>query len=92
MQTGLIIKQRVLEALSILLCIAALIYLLAEYPGLPERIPTNFSAYGRKSSIFILFGLLVLMSGTFLLPVRLKALDRHVNIPWPNRGENIRWS
>ena len=85
----LTIKQRILDGLCILLCIAALICILAQYAKLPERIPMNYgfngeiTGYGSKVSIFGLLGVMYLMTATFSVLIRIKAFYRHMNIPWP---------
>ena len=86
---GLTLRQTILDGLCILLCIASLICVFALYGDLPERIPMNYgfhgeiTGYGSKASIFILLGVMYLMTATFSVLLRVKAFYRHMNIPWP---------
>lgn len=72
------ILQKIILILSIIIFIAPMIYLLATWSSIPEKIPTHFGAsgeadaYGSKSSCFIIiimyFFLDVLMLVSLFLP------------------------
>ncbi len=86
---GLNVRQIVLDGLSIALCVLTIAAVLILYPRLPDRIAQNFNAagevthYGNKSVIFILLGVTVLMTGSFSAILRIPAVYRNMNVPWP---------
>lgn len=81
--------QNVLEKLTILLLLVVLVWVAARYGSLPDEIPTHFDFhgnvgdYGRKSTVWIIYGLAVLMTAGMLVAGRLMPVDRRtVNLPW----------
>lgn len=85
---GMKLRQIVLDALSIALCVATVAAVLLLWKRLPEQIVKNFDAFGAprsfggKSSIFLLLGIMVLLTGMLCAFVRIPALFRRINLPW----------
>ena len=85
---GMNVRQIVLDSICIALCVLCVAAVLLLYRSLPERIVTNFSfsgepgRYSEKSGIFVLLGIMVLLTGMFSAFVRIPALFRHINLPW----------
>ena len=85
---GMNLRQIILDCICIALCFLTIAVTVILYPRLPERIAQNFNAagevtrYGSKSVLFVLLGVLVLMTGTFSALLRIPALYRHINVPW----------
>ena len=73
--------QRVLDGLSILLCLATVVYLIAVYPSLPEQIPShydfdgNITSYNGKSMLIVLACLMV-----FLITLPMSLLSRVLSL------------
>lgn len=86
---GMNVRQIVMDCICIALCVLTLAAVLLLYRSLPEKIPINFdfsgvvTRYSGKSSIFLLLGILVLMTGSFSALVRIPAVYRRMNMPWP---------
>ena len=86
---GLNLRQIILDGLAIALCVLTVAAVLILYRSLPDRIPQNFGSdgtvtrYGGKSLIFVLLGVLVLMTGSFSAILRIPAVYRNLNVPWP---------
>ena len=86
---GLNTRQIILDGLSILLCVLCVAVVLVLYSRLPEQIAQNFNGrgevtrYGNKSVLFVLLGVLVLMTGSFSAILRIPAVYRNMNVPWP---------
>ncbi len=86
---GLTLRQIIMDCVCIALCVLTIAVVLALWQRLPEKIVMNFSAsgevgsYREKSSIFILLGIMVFMTGSFSALIRIPAVFRHVNMPWP---------
>ena len=82
-------EQIILDGLSIALCVVAVAAILILYRRLPAQLPQNFGSsgevtrYGDKSVIFILLGVMVLMTGSFSAILRIPAIYRNMNVPWP---------
>ena len=88
--------QNVLEKLTILLLLAAVVWIALRYGHLPDEIPTHFDfhgnvdGYGRKSTIWMIYGLTFLLSAGMLLAARLMPVGRStVNLPW--RVPELAW-
>ncbi len=85
---GMKLRQIVLDGLSIALCAATVAAVLLLWQRLPEQIVKNFDAFGAprsfggKSSVFLLLGLMVLLTGMLCALVRIPALYRRINLPW----------
>ena len=92
---NLTIKQRILDSFCLLLCAGAVVYVIAVYPMLPSKIPTNFAAngeitgYSSKTSLFILLGVMLFMTASFSVMLRLRALYRNMNLPWTVSKEKL---
>ena len=71
------------------LCVIAVAVILVLYNRLPAQLPQNFGSggevtrYGNKSVIFVLLGVMVLMTGSFSAILRIPAVYRNMNVPWP---------
>ena len=86
---GLNLRQIILDGMAIALCVLTIAVVLILWQRLPERIAQNFNSagevtrYGGKSVLFVLLGVLVLMTGSFSLILRIPAVYRNMNVPWP---------
>ena len=86
---GLNRRQIILDCVCIALCVIALAAVCVLYKSLPDRIAQNFNSkgevtrYGSKSVIFLLLGVTVLMTGSFSAILRIPAVYRNMNVPWP---------
>ncbi len=82
-------RQIILDSICIALCVLTLAAVLLLWQRLPDRIALHFDARGAvnsyegKSSIFLLLGVLVLMTGSFSVILRIPAVYRNMNVPWP---------
>ena len=88
--------QNVLEKLTILLLIAAVVWIALRYGKLPDEIPTHFDyrgnvdGYGSKNTVWIIYGLAFLLSAGVLAAARLMPMNRRmVNLPW--RVPELAW-
>ena len=85
---GMNLRQIILDCICIALCFLTIAVTVILYPRLPERIAQNFNAagevtrYGSKSLLFVLLGVLVLMTGSFSAILRIPAVYRNMNVPW----------
>ena len=82
--------QRVLDVLSILICIATLVYIAIIYNDLPQQIPSHFDATGNitgyqgKSMLIVLaFFMVFLITIPMSILVRVRKLYKAMNSPWP---------
>lgn len=86
---GMNIRQIVLDSVCIALCVLTIAAVLILYPRLPEKIAQNFDGagnvtrYSGKSGVFVLLGVLVFMTGSFSALMRIPAVYRNMNMPWP---------
>lgn len=86
---GLTVKQRILDGLCILLCLAMVIYDLISYVNLPERIPLNYNlsgevtGYGKKYAIFIMLGIVLVVTASLCAMLRIPGFYKMINVPWP---------
>lgn len=86
---GLTAKQRILDGLCILLCLAMAIYDIISYVNLPEMIPTNYNltgevtGYGKKYTIFIVLGIVFVVTASLCVMLRIPWVYKAMNIPWP---------
>ncbi len=86
---GMNTRQIVLDSVCIALCVLTVAAVLILYPRLPEKIAQNFDGagnitrYSGKSLIFLLLGVMVFMTGSFSLIVRIPGVYRNMNMPWP---------
>lgn len=86
--SGLTIKQRILDSLCILLCLAMVIYDIITYVNLPENIPLNYNfsgeatGYGKKYTIFIVLGIVLIVTASLCVMLRIPGLYKTINIPW----------
>ena len=86
---GMNVRQIVMDCIAIALCLLTLLTVLLLWQRLPEKIPMNFNfsgevtRYSGKSGIFLVLGVLVLMTGSFSALLRIPGIYRHMNIPWP---------
>ena len=88
--------QNVLEKLTILLLLAAVVWIALRYGKLPDEIPTHFDyrgnmdGYGSKNTVWIIYGLAFLLSAGMLAAARLMPMNsRMVNLPW--RVPELAW-
>lgn len=85
---GMNLRQIILDCICIALCFLTIAVTVILYPRLPERIAQNFNGagevtrYGDKSVLFVLLGVLVLMTGSFSAILRIPAVYRNMNVPW----------
>ena len=90
--------QRLLDGLSILICIATLVYIAIMYKDLPQQIPSHFDAAGNitgyqgKSMLIVLAFLMVfLITLPMSVLVRVRKLYKAMNTPWPiPKGQEAR--
>jgi uncharacterized membrane protein len=82
--------QRILDGLSILICICAVVYIAVTYKRLPEQIASHFDAHGNitgyqgKSMLILLaFFMVFLITLPMSLLVRIRKLYTVINTPWP---------
>ena len=82
--------QRVLDGLSILICIGAVIYIAVKYQSLPQQIAGHFDAAGNvtdyqgKSMLIVLaFIMVFLITLPLSVLVRIRKLYTVINTPWP---------
>ena len=82
--------QRVLDGLSILICLGTVIYLAVAYKGLPQQIPSHYDAAGNVTgyqgkSMLIVLGFIMVFVITLPLSVlvRVRKLYTVMNTPWP---------
>ena len=86
---GMNLRQAVLDGISIALCLLTIAAVLILWPRLPEQIAQNFDGagnvtrYGGKGVLFALLGVMVFMTGSFSALVRIPAVFRNMNSPWP---------
>ena len=83
-------RQRILDGLSILICLGTVIYLLIQYKSLPEQVASHFDAAGNitayqgKSMLFVLaFFMVFLITLPLSVLVRIRKLYTIINTPWP---------
>ena len=87
--SGLTVKQRILDGLCILLCLAMVIYDIISYVNLPEIIPLNYNlsgettGYGNKYTIFILLGIILIITASLCVMLRIPGFYKTINVPWP---------
>lgn len=87
--SGLTVKQRILDGLCILLCLAMLIYDIISYVNIPEIIPTNYNlsgevtGYGKKYTIFIVLGIILVVTASMCVMLRIPGFYKTMNVPWP---------
>ena len=85
---GMNTRQIVMDCVCIALCVLTLAAVLILWQRLPDRIVTNFDfsgehgSYGAKSRIFVLIGIMFLLTGMFSALLRIPAVYRHINMPW----------
>lgn len=85
---GMNTRQIVMDCVCIALCVLTLAAVLILWRRLPDRIVTNFDfsgehgSYGAKSRIFVLIGIMFLLTGMFSALLRIPAVYRHINMPW----------
>ena len=82
--------QRVLDGLSILVCLSAVIYLAIIYRSLPQQIPSHFDLHGNvtgyqgKSMLIVLaFIMVFVITLPMSVLVRVRKLYTVINTPWP---------
>ena len=82
--------QRVLDSLSIVLCVGTIIYIAAVYQNLPQQIATHFDSAGQvtgyqgKSMLIMLaFFMVFLITLPMCILVRIRKLYTVMNTPWP---------
>lgn len=83
-------RQRILDGLSILVCLGTLIYIAVMYRSLPQQIASRFDASGnitgyQGKSMLILLGFFMVFLVTFPLSVllRIRKLYKAISTPWP---------
>lgn len=80
--------QTAVELLSILLMAATLVYALVTFPSLPAKIAGHFNAageitsYSGKGSIWLLFGIELLMYVMMTAFICIPSLTEKPNMPW----------
>lgn len=86
---GLTLKQRILDGLCILLCLGMVIYDIISYVNLPEIIPLNYNfsgeatGYGKKYTIFIVLGIVLIVTASLCVMLRIPGFYKMINVPWP---------
>ena len=82
--------QRVLDGLSILICLAVVIYIIIIYNQLPQQIPSHYDALGNvtgyqgKSMLIVLaFIMVFVITLPMSVLVRIRKLYTVINMPWP---------
>ena len=86
---GLTVKQRILDGLCILLCLGMVVYDIICYVNLPEVIPLNYNfsgeatGYGKKYTIFIVLGIVLVVTASLCVMLRIPGFYKTMNIPWP---------
>ena len=82
--------QRILDGLSILLCLGTVIYIAVTYQDLPQQIPSHFdiagnvTGYQGKSMLFMLaFIMVFVITLPMSILVRIKKLYTAISTPWP---------
>ena len=82
-------QQRVLDGLSILICLAAVIYIIIIYKQLPQQIPSHYDALGNvtgfqeKSMLIVLaFIMVFVITLPMCVLVRVRKLYTVINTPW----------
>lgn len=86
---GLTVKQRILDGLCILLCLAMVIYDIISYVNLPEVIPLSYNlsgvatGYGKKYAIFIVLGIVLVVTASLCVMLRIPGFYKTINVPWP---------
>ena len=91
-------RQRILDGLSILICLGVVIYIIIVYKKLPQQVPSHYDAIGNvtgyqgKSMLIVLAFLMVFV---ITLPmsvlVRIRKLYTVINTPWPiPKGQEVR--
>ena len=88
-QKRLTATQRLLDGLSILVCVATIVYTIIVYKDLPQQIPSHFDAAGNitgyqgKSMLIVLaFLMLCLITLPMSVLVRVRKLYKAMNTPW----------
>ena len=89
-QHRLTLIQRILDGMSILLCLGTVIYLAVSYQDLPDQIASHFdlsgnvTSYQGKSMLIVLAFLMVfLVTLPMSVLVRIRKLYTVINTPWP---------
>lgn len=89
MKPALTRRQRIIDLICMILCLAALINALIQYPMLPEQLTIlnlgsgRILSSNRKSSIFLLLGIMLLMTGSLSVVLRSGSFYRRNKYPWP---------
>lgn len=87
--SGLTIKQRILDGLCVLLCLVMVIYDIISYVNLPELIPIHYNlsgeatGYGKKYTIFIVLGIVLIVTASLCVMLRIPGFYKLMNVPWP---------
>ena len=97
-KTRLTPLQRILDGLSILICLGTVIYVATQYQGLPQQIPShydmagNVTGYQGKSMLIVLLFLMVfVVTLPMSVLVRIRKLYTVINSPWPiQKGQENR--
>ncbi len=83
-------KQRVLDGLSILICLGTVIYIIIMYKNLPQQIPSHYDAAGNVTDyqgktmlIMLAFFMVFLITLPMNVLVRVRKLYTVINTPWP---------
>ena len=83
-------RQRILDGLSILICLGTVIYLLIQYKSLPEQVASHFDAagnitayQGKSMLIMLAFFMVFLITLPMSVLVRVRKLYAVMNSPWP---------
>ena len=98
MKRSLTLKQRVLDGLSILICLGTVIYIIIMYKDLPQQLPShydvsgNVTGYQGKSMLIMLaFFMVFLITLPMSVLVRVRKLYAVMNSPWPiPKGQEAR--
>ena len=83
-------RQRVLDALSIGICLGTVIYIIIMYKNLPQQIPSHFDAagnvtgyQGKSMLIMLAFFMAFLINITLSVLARVRKIYTVMNSPWP---------